>query len=242
MAKLAQAYVHLRPFELTQAGLNEIGHATERIATEVAQRVYKVEITIDVDLEAGSFKGRVTAIGLLFGVYGVVADYKGFKESIGEMCKDAREFAYDVCGEVLKLTGASEKQVVKVEKRTMTPGRLSRVIKRLEWLDEAGGTISESQKHQEMQKIVRELELIKRDLSPREVDLLERALEYLDLPPAQQAPSNWPDIQAELPRVAIRQGYEDVKLARGDAQPEPKKLIRYHNTIGVPSTPKTGER
>src|SRR5262249_43360679 len=111
-----------------------------------------------VDLEAGSLKARITVIGsIVVFLYTVIADYKGFKEGIGELCKDAREYAYDVCGGVLQLTGASEKEVVKIEKRTMTPGRVSRVIDRLEKLEAAASALNERQRHQEVQKILREL-------------------------------------------------------------------------------------
>jgi len=118
MAKLAQAYIYLRPFEVSEPRLIGFARATEATAAEVAQRVYDVEISIDVDLEAGSLKARITVIGsIAVFLYTGIADYKGFKESIGELCKDAREYAYDVCGGVLRLTGASEKEMVKTEKR-----------------------------------------------------------------------------------------------------------------------------
>jgi hypothetical protein len=219
MAKLAQAYVHLRLFEVTEGQLNELGHATEAIAAEVAQRVYRREIFIDVELEGGSLKCRVTAIGLLFAAYGVIADYKGFKDSITEMCKDAREYAYDVCGEVIKITGASKNEIVSVQRRPMTPGRLSRVIERLERLDAAGGTLNERQRHQEMQKILQMLEAIKSGLTAKEVDLLDTVLEYRHLPPSQQAPLQVPEGRPDMPRVGIT----------------PAKRLRYHNRIVVPA-------
>ena len=39
MAKLAQAYIHLRAREVSEERLNEFGHETDRIAAEIAQRV-----------------------------------------------------------------------------------------------------------------------------------------------------------------------------------------------------------
>src|SRR5262249_24416733 len=158
-------YIHLRPYELTQGRLNELGPATELVAREVAQRVYQIEVTLDVLLEGGSLWVRIRVVGSIFlTVYGAIADYKGFKDSISELCKDAREFGYDVCGEVLKLTGASEKQILRVEKRTMTPGRLSRVIQSVEKL-KTESTVDALQRDRELTKILRELRAIRRGLN-----------------------------------------------------------------------------
>jgi len=232
MAKLAQAYIYLRPFEVSEPRLIGFARATEATAAEVAQRVYDVEISIDVDLEAGSLKARITVIGsIAVFLYAGIADYKGFKESIGELCKDAREYAYDVCGGVLRLTGASEKEMVKTEKRTMTPGRASRVIDRLEKLEATRSTLNERQRHQEVQKILRALKAIEKDLTSDEVALLDKALqhnkEYRNLPPWQKPQSQLPDLPAEMPRVGIT-----VESAAA-----PAKRLRYRNRIVVRQKP-----
>jgi len=228
MAKLAQAYIHLRPYELTQGRLNELGPATELVAREVAQRVYQIEVTLDVLLEGGSLWVRITVVGSIFlTVYGAIADYKGFKDSISELCKDAREFGYDVCGEVLKLTGASEKQILRVEKRTMTPGRLSRVIQSVEKL-KTESTVDALQRDRELTKILRELRAIRRDLTPQEAELLEKVFREADFP------LQLPNERADIPRVGLtRTELDDFELAllksrkawREIGRSEPNKVI-----------------
>jgi hypothetical protein len=83
VAQLAQSYIHLRPFRISQSNLHELGRTTDRIASEVAQRIYGPGIEVDVRLEEGSLKGWVTAIGtIVFGAYTGIASYKDFKDNI----------------------------------------------------------------------------------------------------------------------------------------------------------------
>ena len=58
-------------------------HARPRPGTE-AQEIYRGDVTIDVSLEGGSLKAWVGVFGVLLGVYNFVANYKGFKEGVGE--------------------------------------------------------------------------------------------------------------------------------------------------------------
>lgn len=68
----------------------------------------------------------------LLAIYGGVADYKGFKESIVAMCDDARDFAVDVFGPFSDKAGVPTKDIYRFERRLKTPGKLYRITKRLE--------------------------------------------------------------------------------------------------------------
>src|SRR5262249_82804 len=135
MATLAQAYIHLRPYELNEARLQEFGSLIEALSREAAQLSFKQTVSIDVDIETGSAWTWVTVAGsIAFGVYGGIANYKGFKESIVEIEKDARNFGQLVRDYVTNAAGPE--RVYRAERRTMTPGRLRRLTDRLEQLNE----------------------------------------------------------------------------------------------------------
>ena len=117
MAQLAQAYLHLKPYSASNKKLKALGKAADALASEAAKRISDGGVVVDVELEDGSLIVRVTVIGLLTGhlaleVYGKVADYKGFKESVVEHCDDAQEFAVDVCEPFRKKAGATRSRSI----------------------------------------------------------------------------------------------------------------------------------
>jgi hypothetical protein len=239
MTQLAQAYIHLRPYEISRERLQRLGRSTDRIAYEAALRVYGRTVTVDVTLEEASLKGRVTVLGALLVGYGVIADYKGFKESIGELCKDAREYAVDVCGEIVKEARATKNQVYRTERRLKTPGKLDRLIARLERLNSAGERLSRADYQKELDSIRHEWQLIERDLSQNEVALVAKALAFENLPPLTQLPKRVP--RKEMPPVAIRSEREMadlfsqnmVPLDSKTAKPPGGKQLKYHNAFVV---------
>lgn len=75
-----------------------------------------------------------------------IADYKGFKESIVEICEDAKEFAIDVCGPFVKKAGVPKEDVYRFERRLKTPGKLLRISKRLDKLQNSVNELSPSKR------------------------------------------------------------------------------------------------
>jgi hypothetical protein len=162
MAQLAQTYVHLRPYEITQDKLESLGDAAQEIARNAARDVYGGNVTIDVRLEGGSLKVWMTVVGVLSAIhigYGTVADYKAFKESIGELCNDARKFGFEVCDAFTDTAGASKRQVFRVEKRLTTPGKIKRLIRKLEAIDQMTDKLSKSEMRRQLASIKRDLGL-----------------------------------------------------------------------------------
>lgn len=65
---------------------------------EVVGEIYGGDILVYVELEEGFFRICIVIVGMIvFSVYGVVVNYKGFKESIVVMCEDVCDFLIDVC-------------------------------------------------------------------------------------------------------------------------------------------------
>lgn len=206
MAQLAQAYLHLKPYTASIRKLKALGKAADALASEAAKRIYDGGVVIDVELEEGSLIVRVTVIGLLTGhfaleLYGKLADYKGFKESVVELCDDAQEFAVDVCEPFRRKAGATEEQVYRFDRRLKTPGKLNRLAKRLQRLENSVAALSPKDMQKELSEANREFSRIIKDLTPTEVQIVETGLTVKDVPP----PSKWPLPAPELPKLALKE-------------------------------------
>src|SRR5262249_35922365 len=156
-------------------------------------------VEIEVQLEEGSLIVRATVAGsILLGIYSAVADYKGFKESVVEMCDDAREFAVDVCGPFIQKAGVAKEDVYRFERRLKTPGRLYRISKRLDKLERSVNELSPREVQKELARLKGELDSVSKDLSGPERKAIESALKRPKLPP----PERWP--APDHPKVGIR--------------------------------------
>lgn len=186
MAEIAQTYVHLRPYELNRERIDRLGYAVQESAVEAARIVYGGGVDIEVELEAGSVKGWITVGGILGALhlgYGAVADYKGFKESIVEMCEDAKKFGMIVSEAFTSKAGVSPESVYRVEKRLKVPGKIKRVFTKMEVLDQVAGSLNKSELIARMAEIEHDLQSIEKELSAEEkVGLYQMALHFENLP------------------------------------------------------------
>jgi hypothetical protein len=230
MAQLAQAYIHFKPFAITAEQLQLLGRATEILAAEAAADAYEFGVTIDVELTEGSFIGRVTVIGTLIAAYGIVADYKGFKESSVELVKDARYVGDLVIDGIKALARPTPRQVYRTERRTKTPGKLYRIGQRLEKLDAAADQLSKRAIEQELAEIREELEKVQRDLTTAERRVVFKVLEFKNLPPISRWPRKSPEVGPD--RVARRHA-EELEFFEDDEQPMAPEYVSH-----VPSTKK----
>jgi hypothetical protein len=189
VTQLAQAYIHLKPYYATERQVRSLGRHAKRVAIKAAAEIYGGDVEIEVQIEEGSLITRVTVAGsILLGVYGFVANYKGFKEGVVEMCNDAREFAVDVCGPFITKAGVPKEDVYRFERRLKTPGKLYRFSKRLEKLEHSVDELSPRSVRKELGSLRAEFESIAQHLSPLERQSLEPALKRPKLPP----PEKWP--------------------------------------------------
>ncbi len=177
MAQLAQAYIHLKPYTAPEKQLRSLGRYAERVATKAAGDIYGGGVVVEVEIEEGSLLTRVTVVGGIFlGVYGAVADYKGFKESVVEMCDDAREFAVDVCEPFTKKAGVPKEEIYRFERRLKTPGKLYRLSRRLEKLERSATDLSPKSIQKELGSLRAELDSVAADLTQVELSVVEKGL------------------------------------------------------------------
>jgi hypothetical protein len=80
------------------------------------------------------------------------------------MCNDARAFGIEVCDKFISSSGASDSQVYRVEKRRKTPGRVYRLLQRLERIESSLNDISPNVLRAELHEARQELVRILREL------------------------------------------------------------------------------
>ncbi|SFI62602.1 hypothetical protein [Bradyrhizobium sp. Gha] len=225
MTELAQAYTHLKPYSASRRDIQSLGRYAKRVAIRTAADIYGGEVEIEVQIEEGSLVDRITVIGsLLLAAHGHIADYKGFKESVVDMCDDAREFAIDVCAPFIKKAGVPKEDVYRFERRLKTPGKLYRFSKRLEKLEHSVGELSPHDVQKELGSLRAELDFITEHLSPQERQALDPILNRPELPP----PKEWPI--PEEPKFAVRKE-DDLQQALLFSEPEPTALDRHRPRI-----------
>lgn len=237
MAHLAQAYIHLKPYSAPDKKLKSLGRYAERLARRRAAQIYGSGVIVEIELEEGSLVTRITIIGsLLLAASGHIADYKGFKESVVEMCDDAREFAVDVCAPFVKKAGVPEEDVYRFERRLKTPGKLYRLSKRLQRLESGAADLSARQVQRELAQLRAELDGIAGDLSQQEMQALEKGLKTKRLPP----PQKWP-VNPEPPKQAVLKPDEQASLFDDETDHEDHSLKRrvvFHARSKVTEDPK----
>jgi hypothetical protein len=239
MAQLAQAYIHLRPFYISADRLAELGRATDESARAAALRIYDQQVVIEVDLIEGTLWGKITVTGnVLLAAYTIYSGYPGALDATERLCKKANLFGDYVCSSFIKESGATPEQVARVERRTKTPGKLLRALRRLEHLDKAAATMNKKAIESELHEASAQLNGAIFELSAEEVKFLEHGLKFENLPPL----VDWPEKDThavEMPKVAIPvKGPKfrlDDSLAENDlADKLPKRRrLQYRNKFTV---------
>lgn len=177
MSQIAEAYFHLKRIRATDVRLQSIGDFASRIAAEAALGHFSDDSVIEVRISEGSLKGWILVIGILsLEIYGKIADYKGFKDSIAEINSDARSFSDTVLRKVLSSDEVRGATIYRTERRTKTPGRIKRLIERREWLEAHRRQLPPNVVEQEEMDIEKLLQKILIDLEPSQQQILREIL------------------------------------------------------------------
>jgi hypothetical protein len=232
VTNLAQAYIHLKPYSASDRQVRSLGRYAQRVAMKAAADIYGGGVEIDIQIEEGSLITRVTVVGsLLLGAYSTMADYKGFKDSVVEMCADAREFAIDVCSPFVRKAGVPKEDVYRFERRLKTPGKLYRLSKRLEKLEHSVNELSPRAIQKELASLRAELDTATQDMSASDRGKILAGLKRPKLPP----PEKWP--VPDEPKIAVgnEEEYQPVLFEDEAPEPEPhKRRLLFKATAAVP--------
>jgi hypothetical protein len=230
MARIAQISIRFEHLAVSEAHFRELGLEIEHAAAEVATRIYGQGVTLDVYVEAGSLFARLTIIGgLLLGTYHSVAEYKDFKEGLVLLSEDAVKFGEGIYSEVSKLTGGAKADSVR--NRKMTPSKILKIIEDLDTLQKSKN-LSQRTFHERLEKIVREIRVVGRDLTPEESKRFSDHLEDRGLRALTQLPKPKRERKGEEPGAERER---PVRLREGGAGKR-RPVLRYHHRF------KLGER
>jgi hypothetical protein len=220
MAQLAEAYVRLRPYYVSKEQLARLGNATDELARIGALEFYEQPVEIAVELVEGTLLTKVTLAGtMFFTAFTGYASIDGAINTTEKLCKSANLFGDYVCSAFIKEAKAKPEQVERMERRLKTPGKLRRVLRRMEWLDMNATRMSKEELESELRKTKLQLEKAMKDLDEGEQKALEN-LEFRRLPPYRNWPTRGVDL-IEAPRVAVPR---PVRAGR---------RLEYHNTFTV---------
>jgi hypothetical protein len=165
---IAQAYLHASNSG-TDAELAEWGRRAEALAYEIASSVFPTQVEIEITFQVGSLISRavVKKIGAgLLAAYGSVAIYPDFKEGLLEAIADARAFSGAFNERFMTESGIQINDIVARQRRTETPGRISRALDRLENLEQNSSGRRGSGYYQELSDAVSQLQWGLSDLEP----------------------------------------------------------------------------
>lgn len=168
MTQIAEAYLHLKQIRVTPSQLGRLGDLASKLATEVGLNHFPADSVVEVRLTEGSLKGWISVGGALLGIYGAVANYSGFKQSVGEIVKDSRAFSDEMIKRFLSEDEVAAVRVYRTERRTKVPGRLKRLIERREWLEVHRLQLRAQEVESEEVEIERRLQEILSEIDPAE--------------------------------------------------------------------------
>ncbi len=159
MTKLSEAYIHLK----VDASLYELEAVQEYlsfIGNKYALELYGQELDIQVRVEEGSLKAWVTAAGI---IYAGVAGYGSFRSGIDHLANDAKVFGEIVSSSFIEEAKIDKEKVYRVERRLGVPGKIKRLLTKINRLERANYTNSIVQKElgglrEEIQEIVNQID------------------------------------------------------------------------------------
>ena len=224
MAQLAQVRLVLDLHDLSDERIVALGRLADEIAGQVAADIYGGDVDVDVLIQDGSLLTRITVVGgLLLGLYHGVAEYPDFKVGITALCEDAEKYSNKFADKFLHASGISEDHVVKHNTSAKTPGKINRLLNRLE---KTAGKPTSSIIGSELSKAKKDLDSIERDITASEAEHLRTLFEFDTLPPVE----HW----SSAPVVVLPRAKSAPQHTRARVRTRRKPRTRYHNTFHVP--------
>jgi hypothetical protein len=201
---IAEAYVHLKRIEITRERMTELGDIASRLAAEAASGIFPDSSIIEVHLAEGSLKTWIKVGTGLLGLYGLTADYSSFKQSVPEIVRDARTFGDLVINSFITMGHVEGAVVYRKERRTKTPGKILRLLKRREWYESRKNGIPPDARLKEAQTIEYMLQQILVEVDAADQKLVRDLLQGDDTVPALPTP--------EMPVVGLPHIYQQLQL------------------------------
>lgn len=180
MSILSQAYLNLT-IDASEIEIEAVRSYLSDIGRSYGIEIYGREIEIQVRVEEGSLKTWVTVAGA---IYVVVAGYGSFRSGVDHLVLDARHFGEIIASRFIEDANIDEGKVYRVERRLGIPGRIRRLLVKIEKIEQAEYTNSIVRR--ELQELRDEVQGIVDDLDSdkdRRVFLSNLPTVYQDIEP-----------------------------------------------------------
>lgn len=249
MTKIAVAYVHLAPYSISISDTERLGNVVSEHALSVAKKRFEIPIEISVRLEQGSLKGWITASCVVAGaLYHGVATYPEFKDGLRAVVEDGRHFSAHLIRLVTDVADPDPASVFRTERRAETPGRMLRLLSRLEHLGAEYQTLPQAEVAAALKEISNLANKIGRDLMPEDAAMFRGlvASKYQEiehqsgliglLDPGNAPPLDLPlPIKTALPVQERRQGPRLLGERHLTLRPPEPPTVHYLNRFSVSS-------
>ena len=133
MTTLSETYFNFK-VDASRYELEAVYEYLSFIGNKYAVQIYGQEVDIQVRIEEGSLKAWVTAAGI---IYGTISGYGSFRSGIEHLTEDARSFGKIVSARFIEDSGIEKEKIYRVEKRLGIPGKINRLLTRIEELEQA---------------------------------------------------------------------------------------------------------
>ena len=131
MVRLAETYLHLA-VSMERADRQALRSYLLAQVPSLFVEVYHTEGIFDVRVEPGSLKAWIVASAL--SLVAVLEGYGALRQSLDYLIKDARVFS-ELVSQAVKQTGVKDDEIATFQRRLAVPGRIKRVLARIDRLD-----------------------------------------------------------------------------------------------------------
>lgn len=130
---LSQAYIHVEPTELeTEEQLLAFKNHISEFARSRTNFYLHPSVSIEIEIEEGTLKTRITIMGTIFLLMQSVSNYPDFREGVSLIYNDSKRLAEYMVSEAQFFAGSKHQDVIRLEARTGVVGSLQKVILQLE--------------------------------------------------------------------------------------------------------------
>ena len=132
MTKLAETYIHLK-IDATREFTGEAREYFYEIAKPISYDLFHQDIEIEIRFEDGSWKTWIAVSGA---IYIGIGQYGSFRSGIDYLVKDERKFSDTIIERFVDEKKIDQDIIFRTERRLGVPGKIQRLFKRIDRLDE----------------------------------------------------------------------------------------------------------
>jgi hypothetical protein len=231
-AVLAEMYIQLS-LQAEEQHMEQLADVLEHFATYEGRKIYGPEVSLNLILEEGSLRARAIILGTL----AIISRYGDFRSGVDALVHDAKQFSERVSEQFVGEARIPTDEVLRIERRLGTPGRLQRLLKEIDQLGDNPSPGKARRAHEELVSLLMELaEKGDRDYLLKGMPTHPTSGDLpLPFPNDQPKKESCPDIRRRRKRESI--AYEAATEARDHSysmqvRSGKKRIHRFHERLG----------